>query len=162
MSKTHQATLYLICGLPGAGKTTHARQLELARGAVRLSPDEWITPILLDHSDRAEMDRLRAVIESQQWTLAQRLLELGTSVILENGFWSRAERDVYRERAVKLGARVELHFLDVDLDELWARLQRRNANLPTGSFEVTRDELQLWSTWFEQPTQEELTTQEAI
>ena len=150
------ATLYLICGLPGAGKTTLARQLELTQGAVRLCPDEWIAAILQDHSDRTEMDRLRAIIESQQWALAQRLLELDTSVILENGFWSRSERDAYRERASGLGARVELHFLDVDLDELWARLQRRNAEAPQGSFEVSRDELQLWFTWFERPSAEEL------
>jgi predicted kinase len=34
------ATLFLICGLPGAGKTTLAKEIELARPALRLCPDE--------------------------------------------------------------------------------------------------------------------------
>ena len=35
------ATLILLCGLPCAGKTTLARQLEREYTALRLSPDEW-------------------------------------------------------------------------------------------------------------------------
>ena len=34
-------TVYLIVGLPGAGKTTRARELEAERAALRLTPDEW-------------------------------------------------------------------------------------------------------------------------
>ena len=33
--------VYLLCGLTGSGKTTHAKQLEAA-GAVRLSVDEEV------------------------------------------------------------------------------------------------------------------------
>lgn len=32
--------VYLIVGLPGAGKTTRAKELELAESALRLTPDE--------------------------------------------------------------------------------------------------------------------------
>jgi len=74
----------------------------------------------------------RAAVESLQWDVAARALALGVDVILENGFWSRAERDEYRSRAKALGARVELRFLDVPRDELWARLSKRNADLPPG------------------------------
>ena len=41
-------TLFLMCGLPGTGKTTRARRLERERHALRLSPDEWIAPLLRD------------------------------------------------------------------------------------------------------------------
>jgi hypothetical protein len=34
-------TLYLVVGLPGAGKTTRARELEATLPALRLTPDEW-------------------------------------------------------------------------------------------------------------------------
>ena len=34
-------TLTLMVGLPGAGKTTRAKELEQATGAVRFTPDEW-------------------------------------------------------------------------------------------------------------------------
>lgn len=149
------ATLHLICGLPGAGKTTLAKQLEQSQSALRLCPDEWIAAILADVNDIAERDRLRDPVEAIQWQTAQRALVLGTNVILENGFWSRAERDSYRAQAEALGARVELHYLAVARDELWCRLARRNANLPPGTFTVNEAELDLWLSWFEAPTPDE-------
>ena len=149
-------TLFLICGLPGAGKTTLARQLELAQPALRLSPDEWIAPLLANADDAAELDRLRSPVEAVQWDVAKRVLALGVDVVLEWGFWSRDERDWYRSQAEALGARVELRYLAVDRDELWARLSRRNANLPPGTFVVTQDQLDLWMSWFQPPTADEL------
>lgn len=148
-------TLFLICGLPGAGKTTLAKQLEQSQTALRLCPDEWIAALLADVNDIAERDRLRNPVEAIQWQMAQRALVLGTNVILENGFWSRAERDSYRAQAEALGARVELHYLAVVRDELWRRLAQRNANLPPGTFTVNEAELDLWLSWFEAPTPDE-------
>jgi predicted kinase len=49
-----------------------------------------------------------------------------------------------------------LIYLNVSRDELWARLQQRNANLPHGTFPVTEEQLDLWRSWFEEPTAEEL------
>ncbi len=150
------ATLFLICGLPGAGKTTLARQLEQERPALRLCPDEWITQIIADPTDQAELDRLRSPVEAVQWEVATRALVLGIDVVLEWGFWSREERRNYRAQAEALGACVELRYLEVGREELWARLSKRNANLPPGTFVVTEEQLNLWWSLFEPPTQEEL------
>ncbi len=150
------AILFLICGLPGAGKTTLAKQLELSQSALRLCPDEWITSILADVTDTFEMDRLRTPVESVQWEVAKRALTLGVNVILENGFWSREERASYRSQAEALGAQVQLIYLDVERDELWARLSKRNQNVPQGSFAVSEDQLDLWLSWFEPPTADEI------
>ncbi|UIJ34054.1 AAA family ATPase [Allobranchiibius sp. GilTou73] len=37
-------TLFLTVGLPGTGKTTAARRIEVERGALRLTKDEWVKP----------------------------------------------------------------------------------------------------------------------
>ncbi len=152
------ATLHLICGMAGAGKTTRAKQVEAGTGAIRFCPDEWITKLLADIDDRKENERLRDIVEAMQWELAQQLLASGLSVILENGFWGKGEREHYRDTARNLGAKVHLHFLDVPDDELWRRLSERNTDLPDGSFTVNQDELKEWLTWFQKPDADELAT----
>ncbi len=145
------AQLHLICGLPGAGKTTLARKLAQELPALRLCPDEWILPLMSNPDDRKESERLREVVEKQQKDLALQLLALGTHVILENGFWSREEREQYRLAGVRAGARVFLHYLAPPLDELWRRLESRNSSQPAAAFRVSRAELHEWAGWFEAP-----------
>ncbi|MGC8486970.1 MAG: AAA family ATPase [Clostridia bacterium] len=45
------AWLVLMCGLPGSGKTTRARELERVLPALRLAPDEWLRELGLDGCD---------------------------------------------------------------------------------------------------------------
>jgi hypothetical protein len=44
----------------------------------------------------------------------------------------------------------------VPFDELWARVERRNAALGKDAFHVTREQLGLWRSLFEPPSDEEL------
>ena len=37
-----QPTLFLTVGLPGTGKTTAARHMEIEKKALRLTKDEWV------------------------------------------------------------------------------------------------------------------------
>jgi len=53
------ATLHLICGLPCAGKTTLARQIEQERSALRLTPDEWITRLFGPDPSTETLDAAR-------------------------------------------------------------------------------------------------------
>jgi hypothetical protein len=152
-------TLHLICGLPGSGETTLARRLEREGPVLRFSPDEWMEPLFgsgIRH-DLPRLDACRTPVESVQWEVATRALALGVDVVLEWGFWSRTERDDYRSRGEALGARVELHFLDVPRDELWARLAKRNAALTPGTFHIEERQLDLWLSGFEPPAPDELT-----
>src|SRR5579872_2914462 len=101
-------TLILICGLPGAGKTTLAKKLEQEIPALRLCPDEWIIDIYGPDIDRATLDAARDPVEAALWKLAERALILGLNVIVEYGFWAREERESFRARAETVGAMVEL------------------------------------------------------
>jgi predicted kinase len=145
-----------MCGLPCAGKTTLAKQLEQERSALRLTPDEWITRLFGVDLTLEALDAARDPVEAVLWDLAARVLVLGVDVVLDFGFWSRAERDDFRSRAAHLGARSELHFLDMPEEELLARLAARNAQLPSGTFWIDEDRLTRWSRRFEPPTVDEL------
>ena len=146
------ATLHLISGLPGSGKTTLAKRLERELPGLRLSPDVWMARIVGDGYDEAK----REVVEALQWEIAASALGLGIDVILENGFWSREERDDFRERASALGVDSKLHFLDVPKKELLKRLSLRNASMPSDTFIVTKAHLDNWWDLFEPPTQDEI------
>jgi predicted kinase len=143
--------LVLICGLPGSGKTTTARRLAAETGGVRLCPDEWMTALGIDLFD----EETRAKVEALQWQLAQELLASRQTVIIEWGVWSRSERDVVRERARELGARVELVYLDVPTEVLWERLEARNIEQPVGTAVITRENLLSWVDLLEAPDAEE-------
>lgn len=144
--------LHLICGLPGAGKSVLAARLEREARAVRLTPDAWLRRL----GAEAEDEDARAAVEAIQWQLAQRLLELGIDVVLESGFWSRAERVFFRQRARALGAKSKLYYLDVPRAELVRRLTRRNAAPGKEDFKVELAKLDDWIAAFEPPTAEEL------
>jgi predicted kinase len=144
--------LILICGLPGSGKTTLAKQLALEVPAVRLCPDEWKHDLGIDYYD--EQSRVR--LEKRLWLLGQELLALGQSVILENGFWAREEREKLRLGARSLRVAVELHYLDAPVDELWRRLQIRNQEGKPGTAPIKREDLDRWSQQFEAPDAAEL------
>lgn len=144
--------LLLTCGLPGAGKTKRATELAESHGAVRLTKDEWQWAMGSSPWDREVGEKL----EGELWRFAQELLRLGVSVVLDFGLWARAERDVLRTEARRLGVAVELHYLDAPLDELWRRIDERNWGPPWDAEPISRAHLEEWRTDVEAPDSEEL------
>lgn len=141
-----------MCGLPGSGKTTLAKRLAPDVPAIRLCPDEWMVSLAVDLYDDDFRDRL----ENTFWAHAQDLLRGGQSVILEYGFWTRADRDQKRLGARALGAAVELHYLDVPADELWRRVDARNASAGWTAAPITRELMRSWLPFFDAPGADEL------
>jgi predicted kinase len=147
-----KARLILTCGLPGSGKTTLARQLSGERGAVRLTKDEWMWALGSSPWDRTTQQR----VERELWNLAQQILRLGLSVVLDFGLWGRIERDEMREVARRLGVGVELHYLTAPVDELWRRIEPRNSEPPWDIEPILRSHLDGWAQSFEAPDAAEL------
>jgi len=147
-----EARLLLTCGLPGAGKTELANQLAAERSAVRLTKDEWLWAVGRTPWDEVTRDK----VEHELWRLAQEILRLGVSVVLDFGLWSRTERDELRSAARVLGVGVELHFLDVETDELWRRIEARNAEPPWDRYPIRRADLDGWLRVFQAPDAAEL------
>jgi predicted kinase len=138
--------------MPGAGKTTLARRLAADRGALRLTKDEWLWALGTTPWDEGARDR----VEVELLRLAQDILRLGLSVVLDFGLWARAERDSLRRLARDLGVGVELLVLDAPADELWRRIDARNAEPPWDGHPIARADLDRWRASFEPPDADEL------
>jgi predicted kinase len=146
------ARLLLTCGLPGAGKTALARQLAVDRSALRLTQDEWLIALGSSPWDASTREK----VDHELWRLAQEVLRLGLSVVLDFGLWTRIERDEMRSVARGLGVGVELHYLDVPTDELWRRIEARNFEAPWNGYPIGRADFDEWLSIFQAPDPAEL------
>lgn len=148
------ATLSIITGLPGVGKSTRAAGIEAASGAVRMEPDGWMSELKLDLWDE---DR-RFIIETMQWRLSRRFLEAGVSVIVEWGTWGRDERLKLAGEARELGARTELYWLTAPLDVMLERIRTRGREDPP----ITMAHIEEWVRLFQAPDAAELDFYDAV
>jgi predicted kinase len=148
----NKARLILTCGLPGAGKTELAKRLAAVRSAVRLTKDDWLWALGSTPWDEPTRER----VERELWRLAQEILGLGVSVVLDFGLWARIERDEMRSAARDLGVGVELHYLDVAPDELWRRIEARNTEPPWEGHPIRHADLDGWLRVFQAPDAVEL------
>ena len=139
------ATLFLIVGLPGAGKTTRARELAAEHRALRLTPDEWMIPLF----DGTQPDGKRDVLEGLLITVALQALRAGTNVVLDFGLWGRDERSALRWLARSAGASCQVVYLPVDQDVQRARITHRQATAPHQTFPMTGADIDSWREQFQ-------------
>jgi predicted kinase len=155
------ATVHLICGSTGAGKTTYAIALADRVKGVRFSIDEWMTNLFLP--DRpAELTLAWAVertarSETQIWAVADQILARATDVVLDVGLSKRQHRDRFRLRAGQVGAQSKLHYLDVDAQTRRERIHLRNGKETGQRSLVVTDAMFDWmERGFEAPDDDEL------
>lgn len=154
------ATLHLMVGLPGSGKTTYARNHAKEWNALVLTPDVWHTALFGDDffgaDQRPEHDARHSRIEHLMWQTAGELLHMGVNVVLDFGFWAKSEREELRHWAQSFGAGCQVHYMDVPLEEILYRLDKRNVQNNGDVFQVKPEDIQKWADQFEPPDPNEL------
>jgi predicted kinase len=153
-SLPHQpaATMFLMVGLPGAGKTTRATELAAVHRALRLTPDHWMVPLFGDSMAGGK----RFVLEGRLISVALQALRLGTSVVLDYGLWGRDERSALRWLARSAGAACQVVYLPVDKDTQLTRIARRQATAPHQTFPMSEADVDQWRDHFQVPDAAEL------
>lgn len=123
-----------MVGLPGAGKTTRARDLARAHSVLCLTPDEWMLPLFgsLELPGR-ERD-----------------------VVLDLGPWGREERSALRALAEAQGAGYEAVHLPVDRTVQPGRVARRWREGPGTTQTMGEAEVDRWRAQFQEPDAAEL------
>ena len=146
------ATMLLMVGLPGAGKTTRAKELAAVHRALRLTPDHWMIPLFGD----SMADGKRFVLEGRLISVALQALRLGISVVLDFGLWGRDERSALRWLARSAGAACQVVYLPVDEDVQLARIAHRQATAPHQTFLMSKADVDQWREQFQVPDAAEL------
>ena len=153
-----QPTLFLTVGLPGTGKTTAARRIETEHKALRLTKDEWVKALYGPENPPSAQD----VIEGRLIQIGLRVLELGTSVVIDYGLWGRDERSALRQAAADRGAAVEMHYFELAPAEQRRRLDQRQAEAPHTTWPMSEEELTRWAASIDVPTPGELDGSEPV
>ncbi len=151
----NQATVYIICGFIGSGKTTFARKLERETGAIRITKDEWLIALFGHNPSIPGYEAYDRKICTMTRDMAFRIAEKGTDVILDEGFWSREERDAMRDRALSVGAKPVLYYLDTPVELMRKRVVGRNANPMTDAFNITDRMFDEYLTHWDPPGEDE-------
>lgn len=151
-------TLFLTVGLPGTGKTTEARRIEVEEKALRLTKDEWAKALYGLANPPSASD----VIEGRLIEIGLRALALGINVVIDFGLWGRDERSALRQAAADLGAAVEMRYFELSPGEQRRRLDRRQAEEPYTTWHMSDEELAAWAAIISVPTQAELDGSEPV
>lgn len=134
MIARHAPLAFLLHGYLGVGKTTLARRLEAEHAAIRFTHDEWMRALYGSDPPEAlfadHAGRVSRLIEAT-WT---RCLALGLNVVLDSGFWTRAERDRTRALIAQLGGECRLYRLTCPDEIARRRIVRRNEDLDASLF----------------------------
>lgn len=143
--------VYLMCGLPGSGKTTYAKDLE-KNGAVRLTLDEQqferFGREYDDHEgkQRQTKDELREILKEK--------VRAGQSVIVDFGFWKRTDRDEYKKFVGDSGGEWRLLYFKAERGVLVERLRSRNVSYPDENHIIDEVLLDKFIAEFEEPANE--------
>ena len=151
----------MICGLTGAGKSTYAEKLRRDLGAVRFSIDDWNARLFfMDRDPASDFNWFYERVQrscAQMRDTAEQVLEAGCPVVFDCGFTDRKERKIFYDWAARLDEPVLLHFVDVDSETRWGRVQQRNAERgATFALEVTRDMFDFMEGIWQAPEADEL------
>ncbi|MEY4549562.1 MAG: hypothetical protein RL685_5757 [Pseudomonadota bacterium] len=96
-----------------------------------------------------------ATCEAMVMELASQLAERGVDSVIDSGFRRREARELARARLASAPADLDLLYFDIPDEVLRQRLRERNAALTEGTFEITDEMFELFSSWFEPPAPDE-------
>ena len=155
------ATLHLIFGPCGAGKTTYAHDLARREGAVAFVLDEWgvrlFGPDVHGPIDFGWMTERLGRCQALIWSTATAVLAAGTPVILDLGLMRREHRERIGKLAQEAGLSVQWHFVDAPQAVRRARVAGRNETKgETFAREVPPEMFDMFEAIYEAPAPAEL------
>lgn len=155
------ARLILVCGPTGVGKTTYSLSLAKDIQAIKFSIDPWMQTLFSKDMGDLDFDWMMERVNrcsDQIWQVSEQILAIDGNVILDLGFTTKEQRDVFSNRARALGLESEVHYLDASTAIRKQRVDKRNTEKDPAvyAFEVTDMMFDFMEPRFEVPDEVEL------
>ena len=96
-----------------------------------LSVDE-ITLALFGNEAGEKLDDYVCRAENYLYNKSIEIIETGTNVILDWGFWTKSERELARDFYNSHGIENEFHYINITDDEWHRRIKKRNSDISAG------------------------------
>lgn len=148
----------LICGKICVGKSTYAEKIRAENNAVLLSVDEIMLAVFGQYAGEKHDEYVKNV-KKYLFEKSLEFLQSGADVILDWGFWTKAERDFAKDFYTGRGIPCELHYIGVDGDLWRERISQRNGEISagkSGAYFVDENLLKKFEQGFEPPNKEEI------
>lgn len=152
------AKVYLICGKICCGKSVYAERLRIENKAVVLSVDEIMLSLFGQYAGEKH-DEYTERIQNYLFEKSLEIVAVGTSVILDWGFWTKEKRTWAREFYKSKNVECELHYIDISKETWKARINKRNQSVIAGeasAYIVDSNLAAKFESRFEQPAKEEI------
>ena len=147
------AKVISLCGKICAGKSTLARRLRNELPAVVLGSDELTLAIPFEH------DVVYPVVRDYMMRKAVEIVRAGANVVMDFGFWSRADREHAKAFFAEAGVELEWHYVSVTDGEWKRNIAVRNEKVRSGKengYFVDEGLMQKCLALFEEPQPGEL------
>ncbi len=147
---------YIICGFIGAGKTSFARKLEKETGAIRITKDEWMIRIFgnkIISSDKFEEYDHNITQLSRE--LALNIIKSGNDVIIDEGFWTKSQREEMKQKIIESGGKPLLYYVKCSLEDMRNRTINRSKKPSDDSFDINEEMFDKYLKYWQPPTIDE-------
>ena len=121
-----------ICGKICCGKSYYAKQIKEKENAVILSIDE-ATYDLIDNEQGEFYNAFAEIVNKYLMKKAVEIVKAGCNVILDWGFWTKAERQETTKYFNQFGIDVEWHYVGIEQLRWKQLIEERNNKIKNGN-----------------------------
>ncbi|KXK00611.1 MAG: Shikimate kinase [Parcubacteria bacterium OLB19] len=147
-------TLFIMCGLPYAGKSHIAKQLRSETSISYISIDDIFHAKGFDwDTDKLPNEEGWQQIFTESYESTRQLLMSGNNVLYDSTNQTKESRDKLRNIANSVGADTYVVYVNAPISTIWQRWEENNSNHQRSV--VSRDLVQTTIDMFEEPSEEE-------
>ena len=110
------ATIHLMCGFIGFGKTTIAKKIAKEHSAVRITYDDINTKVFGRNPVNDGFGEYLPRIREWTWDLTAETISNGIDVIIDHGHWTKQSRMETWQRAKQITPNVIFHVIRCDIE----------------------------------------------